>query len=208
MSKTKDLVILIQDFDFLACYKVERDPRIKIKLLALCHLQSGKSILEVAEIIFYDAKVIKTWPKLFVAFDYEGLIERKGRGRKPRLPKEDEELFLILLDDLKESRDGGRITAYDIQNLLFEEFDCNYSISGVYALLDRLNVVWITGRSKHPKYSQAVVLFGIERYSRVPATRSACEQLKNALKYFNAKAMIVGHTIQGQGINSDCDEKI
>jgi hypothetical protein len=52
MKKTKDLVKGIQDFDFLACYKVGPDPCIKIKLLDLCDLQFGKSVLEVSEIIF------------------------------------------------------------------------------------------------------------------------------------------------------------
>ena len=28
---------------------------------------------------------------------------------------------------------------------------------GVYALLDRLNIVWISGRSKHPKCSDEVI---------------------------------------------------
>ena len=42
MQKTEELISYIQDFDFLATYKVERDPRIKIKLQALYHLQQGK----------------------------------------------------------------------------------------------------------------------------------------------------------------------
>ncbi|MFK7873652.1 MAG: hypothetical protein AB8C84_10905 [Oligoflexales bacterium] len=32
---------------------------------------------------------------------------------------------------------------------MLEKFDCSYSISGVYALLDRLYIVWISGCSKH-----------------------------------------------------------
>ncbi len=45
MSK-KDLVTQIQGYDFLATYKVERNPNIKIKLQALQHMQDGKSIQE------------------------------------------------------------------------------------------------------------------------------------------------------------------
>ena len=40
MENLKDLVKKIQDYDFKAEYKRERDPVIKIKLLALHHLQS------------------------------------------------------------------------------------------------------------------------------------------------------------------------
>jgi len=44
-----------------------------------------------------------------------------------------------------------------MQSLLANEFNCCYSRSGVYALLDRLNIVWITARSKHPKHSEEVI---------------------------------------------------
>jgi transposase len=157
MLKTKDLILAIQSFDFLATYKVERDAKIRVKLLALQHLQSGKSASEVADIVFYDQRTVKTWLELFVEFDYEGLIEKEGRGRKPRLPKLEEENFIDKIDELQQSRKGGRITAHDIQTLLAEEFDCCYTLPGVYTLLDRLNIVWITGRSKHPKNSQEAI---------------------------------------------------
>ncbi len=55
-------------------------------------------------------------------------------------------------DEIQDKREGGSIGAKGIQELLADEFDC--SLSGVYALLDRLNIVWISGRSLHPKSSQ------------------------------------------------------
>jgi len=85
------------------------------------------------------------------------LIEKEGRGRRPRLPPEDEESFCQSLDHLHASRKGVRVTAHDINALLCDRFDCNYSLSGVYALLDRLNLVWISGRSKHPRHSQEAI---------------------------------------------------
>ena len=53
---------------------------------------------------------------------------------------------------------GGRITAKNIKQLLTDKFDGNYSDSGVYSLLDRLNIVWISGRSKHPRSSEEAIL--------------------------------------------------
>ena len=53
MNKTKDLISNIQEIDFLSAYKVERCSGIKIKLLALHHLQNGKSAAEVADITLY-----------------------------------------------------------------------------------------------------------------------------------------------------------
>ena len=93
-----------------------------------------------------------------VEFDSEGLIEREGRGRKPRFPPEKEEDFKIELDKMQISFKSGRITAKNIKPLLTDKFDCNVSDSGVYSLLDQLNIVWISGRSKHPKSSEEAIL--------------------------------------------------
>ena len=150
----------IDKYDFAAAYKVERDPKIKIKLLALHHLQSGLSQVEVGKLVLVTEKTLRSWLDAFIQFDYEGLIERVGRGRKPRLPPEDEENFKESLDQLQESLKGGRITVAKIKDLLADGFDCNYSENGVYTLLDRLNIVWISGRSKHPKSNEeAIVAF-------------------------------------------------
>ena len=157
MENIRDLVKKIQDYDFKLEYKRERNPVIKVKFLALHHLQNGKLLQDVADIILYDETAIRRWIRSFILYDYEGLIEKSGRGQKPRLPKDKEEEFKDELDKLQESKNGGRIIVDDIQNLLVEKFDCNYSRSGVYTLLDRINIVWITGRSKHPKHSQEAI---------------------------------------------------
>jgi transposase len=157
MEKISDLAKKIQDYDFKLEYKHERNPVIKIKFLALHHLQAGMLLKDVADIVLYDESAIRRWIRAFVDYDYEGLIDREGRGIKPRLPCEQEEVFKIELDLLHDEKNGGRVTVNDIQRLLLEKFDCNYSRSGVYTLLDRLNIVWITGRSKHPKSSQEAI---------------------------------------------------
>lgn len=157
MEKVIDLVHQIQDYDFKLEYKRERNPHIKIKFLALHHLQNGKLLKAVADIVLYDESTVRRWIRRFVEFDYEGLIEKEGRGQKPRLPNEEEESFRDELDKLHENKNGGTVTVDDIQSLLAEKFDCNYTRSGVYTLLDRLNIVWISGRSKHPLHDQEVI---------------------------------------------------
>jgi transposase len=151
MSKVSSYKIHVKGFDFLAAYKLESQGRVKIRLLALHHFQNGKTIVEVADIVLADAKTVLRWIQRFVDYDYEGLLEEEGRGRKPRLPPDQEERFKRALDEEQDRREGGSLDAQDIQKILLEQFDCTYSISGVYALLDRIGVVWITARSKHPK---------------------------------------------------------
>ena len=79
---------------------------------------------------------------------------REGRRHKLRLPPIEEENFKAEINQQQGEKNGGRIVAEDIQNLLASKFDCNNSISGVYPLLDHLNIVWILGRSKRPKHSE------------------------------------------------------
>ena len=157
MERSKKLIERIQKYDFLSTYKEERNSRIKIKLLSLHHLQNGKTIKEVSELVLYGRKYIRHWLCMFTSFDYEGLIDKKGRGRKPRLEREKEEKFIERIDEIQEEKQGGRITVDDVQSLLAEEFNCCYSRSGIYTLLDRLNIVWISGRSKHPKHSEEAI---------------------------------------------------
>ena len=61
-------------------------------------LQSGKLLKDVADIVLYDEKAVRRWIRNFVAYDYEGLIDKEGRGQKPRLPKDQEEEFKDELD--------------------------------------------------------------------------------------------------------------
>ena len=58
---------------------------LKIKFLALHHLQTGKLLKDVADIILYDEQAIRNWIRRFLAYDYEGPIEKEGRGQRPRV---------------------------------------------------------------------------------------------------------------------------
>lgn len=156
MCDYKDLLPKISDFDFAACYRVEPDGRIKMRLLALHHLQAGKNLTDVADMVLTTDKTLRNWLKLFIEFDYEGLIEKEGRGRRPRLPYDSEDAFRDALTAAQDETQGGSIDGKAVQQLLLDKFDCNYSLNGVYSLLDRLNIVWISGRSKHPKSSNEV----------------------------------------------------
>ena len=65
----------------------------------------------------------------------------EGRRHKLRLPSIEEENFKAEINQPHGEKNGGRIVAEDIQNLLASKLDCNDSISGVYTLLDCLNIV-------------------------------------------------------------------
>ena len=157
-------------YDFEKLYKNERNPNTKERLLALQHLKEGKSKIEVGRILKRARRTIGEWSKRFIDGGIEGLINQPRSGRNPNLPKENQKAFLKELDKLQSEKGGGRIVGEDIKQMLQERFNADYHVNSVYRLLDRLDIVWITGRSIHPK-----------------ADKEKQEEFKKKLSGFNKK---------------------
>jgi len=83
-----------------------------------------------------------------------GLENIPRSGRNPKIPKQRYEEFLQKTEELQNSKNGGRVTGYDIQALAREYFDADYA--NIYAFLKRIGASWITARSKHPKSDSEV----------------------------------------------------
>ena len=61
-------------------------------------------------------------------------------------------LFEVIgIIQLQEDRDGGRIIGQDIVSMIKEKYNESYSVSGVYKLLKRMDMSWVSGRSIHTK---------------------------------------------------------
>lgn len=157
-------------YDFEKLYKNERNPNTKERLLALQHLKEGKSKIEVGKILKRARRTIGEWYKRFLDSGLEGLVNQPRSGRNPNLAKKNEKVFLKELDKLQDERGGGRVVGEDIKQMLQEKFNADYHVNSVYRLLDRLDIVWITGRSIHPK-----------------ADKEAQEEFKKKLPRFNKK---------------------
>jgi len=148
MSKLK---YNLNDYNFLELYKNESNPRVRMRFLGMQHKQEGKSFVHIAEILKVTRQAVMEWYQWFSEYGIDGLYDDQRRGRTPFLARGDEDKFLKELDDLQSKNEGGRATAKDIQKMLEEKFSAKYEHDSVYRLLERLNVVWITGRSIHPK---------------------------------------------------------
>ena len=59
------------------------------------------------------------------------------------------------VEQLQDRRGGGRGRGEDIRQLLDEQFDVAYTLNGVYELLKRLDMVWISARSVSPNTNPA-----------------------------------------------------
>ncbi len=150
MAKQSSFPKFFTGYDFETPYKLASDPGAKMRFLAMLHLQKGKSFTEIGDMLRVSRRTVAEWFKRFVSEGIRGLFDKLRTGRKPILSPSDESDFKKEVLKLQEERKGGRVRGEEIRQMLKDRFGAEYSLSGVYDLLNRLGMVWITGRSRHP----------------------------------------------------------
>ena len=152
MSRQIKLSKAYKDFDFMGYYKLNRSKKYIYRCLACHYLQSGKGYREVSSLVLFHKNSLIEWIGKFEEGGISALLSiRAGRGRKSRLSRDEEESFSREVVSLQDSKSGGRITGDDIMKMVKDKYKITYSISGIYKLLSRMNMSWVSARSKHPK---------------------------------------------------------
>lgn len=137
--------------DFKKLYKENGQHPYVIRLLALSKMQEGYAIEHIKPMVNKTAKTLRLWKRLYEAGGLEDLLKiRSGRGRKPRI-KADLSVVKEEIKTLGANKKGGRVIAEEIRQMIKKEHGVDYSLSGIYHLLHRLNFSWISVRSIHPK---------------------------------------------------------
>ena len=142
--------------DFTKLAKRETNAQTRVRLIAMAQLKAGKTMGEVAESVGIERHSIGIWYGRYKKHGLIGLNDLPRPGAKPKLPKEKEEEFIRKIAALQASKDGGRITGYDIQKMALDDFGANYAEDSIYMVLKRLRISWITARSKHPKSDEEI----------------------------------------------------
>lgn len=117
----------------------------------MAHLQEGRDYQEIAAALRVPKITVQGWVQRFKAVGLDGLKESPRSGAKRKLVATREAEFKEAVMKLQDQRSGGRVTGHDIRALLEEQFQVTCCLNSVYNLLARLDLVWITVRSKHPK---------------------------------------------------------
>jgi transposase len=155
MGRLRDEIIKLKGTNFFQLAKREWEARMRNRLLALGHLEAGKTKTEVAEMFQITFPTLREWLVRFLTEGVEGLRDKTGKGRKRKLSPEREEEFRQQVEELQEEREGGRVRGQDVQVLLKEKFCIDHALPSVYHVLDRCGLSWISARSKHPKSDPA-----------------------------------------------------
>ena len=152
MSRSPSLPEGFFEIDFKHPYRTSGSPRGRMRCLAMLHLQSGKTVEQVADIVQQSRPTIHTWIRWIKEGGLARLVDDvQGRGRKPKLSGDDGSRLKEMILQAHEKRKGGRIIGKDVQAIIKEHWGADYCLSNIYVILKRVGLVWITSRSKHPK---------------------------------------------------------
>ena len=80
--------------------KEEKEGELKVRYLALHHLQSVESRASVARIVLRKWQTIDEWQRKFKEEGLNGLKRKAGQGRKSKLKKSEEERFKKRLNEI------------------------------------------------------------------------------------------------------------
>ncbi len=140
-----------QTYDFLKASKTESDGKVRLRFLCMHHVQQGQQAKTLGPLLGVCRQTVSNWLSRLNEYGIEGLYDLSRSGAPTHLDRDKEEDFRAKVIQLQQEKEGGRIRGVDIQTLLKEQYDCEYSLDGVYQLLKRLGIVWITPRSMHPQ---------------------------------------------------------
>lgn len=141
----------IEQYDFDKLAKTKGSPRERRRFLAFAHLREGKTFTEAAAFVRVKLRSLMRWIKKFRTEGLDGLKDKAGRGAKPLIPPSHRAAFRQSVLELQEKRAGGRIRGKDVLELMQTKYGIDPTLKTVYNTLKRADLVWITGRSIHPK---------------------------------------------------------
>lgn len=144
------------DHDFKLMMMRESHGRNRVRLLAMHHLQLGKSLKYVSNIVGVHWKTVQSWLKRFRVSEFPGLFESPRSGAPRKITGEAETWLSEKICTLSEAKTGGQITGKELQQLLLKEHGVSCALKTIYNKLHQLNYSWITSRSMHPKSSAKV----------------------------------------------------
>lgn len=122
-------------------YKNEQRGPVKIRLLAMHHLQQGHSLSEVSTFIVDTDQRVKEWVNWYVKGGLPHLRSQSfNRGRKKKLSPDQEAALKDEILKLQAVCLGGKVTGNEIRKHLISKWGIHYATGSVYTVLRRLNL--------------------------------------------------------------------
>jgi transposase len=134
----------------------ESHGRNRVRLLAMHHIQLGKTFKAISAIVMYHWKTVQSWLRRFRDNVFEGLFESQRSCAHRKLSTKQETVLFNKINGLSASKTGGYITGKELHHMLIEQYGAKCALRTVYNTIHRLGFSWITSRSIHPKSNQEI----------------------------------------------------
>jgi transposase len=147
--------------------KSENNARVSRRLLAIANALSGMSRRDAAEAAGMERQALRDWVIRYNEHGIEGLLDRWGKGRPPRLETaEAEELAAIILRGPDPEEDGlSAYTLEDIVRISEERFGKSFHPASMSRVVRRLGFSRQKTRASHPLKDPAAA----EAFKKSPA---------------------------------------
>ena len=141
----------LSDHDFGKLSKTESNARARTRLLILHQYSIGTKTNDIAKLFSIHFRTALRTRSRYLTGGLDSIYDQPRSGRRPRLSKEHEASFKQSIVEAQALRGGGRLVASDIQKIASEQYQVEYTEKGIYTLLNRIGMSWISARSQHPK---------------------------------------------------------
>lgn len=132
--------------------KNEVNANIRDRLRVILFAAKGFTDVEISNKIGFSIQWVKKWIRRYKSGGLDGLNDLLRAGAPMALS---EDQIIILYSEILNGPDPdsvlSRYRISDIQKLISKMFGVNYSISGVYVLLKRMNFSNVKPRPSHPR---------------------------------------------------------
>jgi transposase len=130
--------------------KINVDARDRIHAVILA--MKGYSASEISDRLAYATSWVSKWVRRYSEEGWGGLWDRPRSGQPRKLTLEQQEEFERIMQRGPSPEEKlSRYRAKDLQKILKEKFNADYSLSGVKDLLHRLGFSSIKPRPRNPK---------------------------------------------------------
>ena len=132
--------------------RTERNSGVCRRLLGIAHLLEGGSRADAQKIACLTVNTFRIWIQRFNTRGIEGLRAKQTSGRPSKLTAQIEQRLREKVLQGPSPKEGlARYRIVDLKNFLQEEYQISISLSGIWYILEGLNLTWKTGRQRHPQ---------------------------------------------------------
>ena len=132
--------------------RIEKDGRIRQRLVAMKFISQGQTIPQVAKRMDIAERPLRKWLHRFNREGPSGLCDAHRSGQPTKInTKQIVKFKQRIRQGVTEQDNVCSLRGKDLQRILQKEFNAQYSLGGTYFLLHRLGFSCLCPRQQHPQ---------------------------------------------------------